>query len=662
MPKRRRVEAADQETEASWEAPRGQLGGGSSADDHELLPVRKPDGQWQRRHTKAKQRPQPEADEEEHGDDGEAASDGGSQGEEESLQKIAAAVESDAAKRSNIAQLSAAILENPHKHVGQLKELLVYAKHRESSPTVQRLALLSAAAVMRDLIPAYRIRPPTEKELKMQVSKEVEALRTFESKFLTLYEQGVNALRNWLASHREAHRAAGVRGLCALLDKGYDFNHRETIIAALVPVANAPDADARGDACAALLRLYEHDTQGDATLLAVKEASNLLKHSSFNVQPELIGTWLHIPLDAAAASSSAEPSSRRAKKRKKTLDPVTRELAAAAGERGDLARMQSRILEHVFVSYARVVKRGAHSPLLPAVLRGVAKFAHHVNVELLLDLYANLRDLLSAGGLSDASSLMCVHALLQLLSGHGQALAVDAKEVQRVLYGLLARASLVSQPSMLATALDCVEHLCKRDRASLLAPRAASIVRRLLSLASTSPPGCAIALLCAASRLLVACPRIGTMFESPEGGGPNLAVLGGAAMPTVGGGVALEEGGADIDSPAAIHSTAWQLSELKVHYHPTVRELAAKLAAREPLPPKFLNATPLSLMNNYSDAHGAFHPAPTPPRPHRLAAAARAAAAKGAAAPTLGAVPSSTLEEVREAERRARERAPVQLS
>ena len=48
---------------------------------------------------------------------------------------------------------------------------------KDRSPAIQRLALLSAVAVLRDLIPAYRIRPPTDKELKMQVSKEVELLR-----------------------------------------------------------------------------------------------------------------------------------------------------------------------------------------------------------------------------------------------------------------------------------------------------------------------------------------------------------------------------------------------------------------------------------------------------------------------------------------------------
>ncbi len=42
-----------------------------------------------------------------------------------------------------------------------------------------------------------------------------------------------------------------------------------------------------------------------------------------------------------------------------------------------------------------------------------------MNVELLLDLFANLRALLNTpNALSDASALQCVHALLQLLSGH----------------------------------------------------------------------------------------------------------------------------------------------------------------------------------------------------------------------------------------------------
>ena len=94
----------------------------------------------------------------------------------------------------------------------------------------------------------------------------------------------------------------------------------------------------------------------------------------------MLATWLKLKVDAATAVNEAAPSTKRGKKRKQGLDPVARELAAAAGERGNLALQHSRILENIFVSYARVVKNGASSPLLPAVLKGIAKFAHQVRV------------------------------------------------------------------------------------------------------------------------------------------------------------------------------------------------------------------------------------------------------------------------------------------
>lgn len=629
--------------DAAGEQPR-RWAGAPRPGEVETLPTRQADGSWKRTYKKKKQT-EPEDE------DGEYDTAQHTEPVNE-IEAAAAEVESAAETRAKIAKLSAQILEAPHKHIGLVGDLLQVATGWKTSPPLQRLALLSASAVLRDLIPAYRVRLPTEKELKMQVTKEVSALRDFEAKLLSHYERCVQLLTRWSSGAGEANKAAGVRGLAALLDKAYDFNHREALIAALVPVANCAHAPSRADACSALVRLFANDSQGDATLEAVRVGSNLLKHSSFNVEPELLATWLHLKVDAATANTGAEPASKKAKKRKRTLDPVARELAAAAGERGNLAHMQGRILEQVFVSYARVVKRGAHSPLLPAVLRGVAKFAHQVNVELLLDLFSNLRVLLSLpvgdGGLSESAALQCVHALLQLLSGHGAALAVDSKDVQLKLYSLLASRTLLEQPTMLATALDCVEHLCKRNRTALLASRAASIVRRLLGVACTAPPAQAIATICACSRLMIACPRLGTMLESPEGSAPlNLALLGG--------GESLEGGmeSGDIDSTAALHSTLWQLTELRRHYHPTVSELAGKLINKESFPARFHQSTPIGLMNAYSDAQGAFHPAPQPPRAHRLAAAAEEAAKSGAPAPTLGVVGASKLAAVRQAEAEA---------
>ena len=360
------------DTEMPWErAPRRKAGHESEDDTggRELLPVRRPDGQWQRRKAApAKAAAAAPA----------AAAEEKTAKRTAELEQIAAEVESAAERRTKIAKCSALLLETPHKNIGLLDDLLQYASKDESA-AIQRLALLSMVAVLRDLVPAYRIRPPTDKELKMQVSKEVELLRTYEKKLLTAYEGCVGVLRRWLKARLEAHRAAAVRGLCTLLDKAYDFNGRDELIAALVPVANESDEALRREACAALQRLYEHDTHGDATLVAVRQASGMLKgQAAAAVHPDLLTTWLSLDMSAAAASAGGAPANKRAKKRKRDMDPVARELAAAAGERGDAGRVQTQILEAVFVSYARIVKHGATNPLLPAVLKGIAKFAHQV--------------------------------------------------------------------------------------------------------------------------------------------------------------------------------------------------------------------------------------------------------------------------------------------
>ena len=53
---------------------------------------------------------------------------------------------------------------------------------------VASLAALSLTAVFKDILPGYRIRLPTEKELQMPVSKEVRELRDFEAALLRAYQ------------------------------------------------------------------------------------------------------------------------------------------------------------------------------------------------------------------------------------------------------------------------------------------------------------------------------------------------------------------------------------------------------------------------------------------------------------------------------------------
>lgn len=221
----------------------------------------------------------------------------------------------------------------------------------------------------------------------------------------------------------------------------------------------------------------------------------------------------------------------------------------------------------LFASYARVIKKCPNSPLLPLVLQGVAQHAHQVNLELLLDLCGAIRVLLRSGAapLPPAAALACVHALLRALSGLGQALTVDTRDVQLRLYQLLRHPTVTHDDALLATALDCIEQL-RRTRAALIAPRVASFIHRLLSLAATSPRAHALELLHATSRLTAACPRVGTVLQ-PD------------ADDAVGAAVADLE---DPDGPLALQSAAWQLPALRRHYHPAIARGARDICTQPP--------------------------------------------------------------------------------
>ena len=158
-----------------------------------------------------------------------------------------------------------------------------------------------------------------------------------------------------------------------------------------------------------------------------------------------------------------------------------------------------------------------------------------------------------------------MHALLRALSGLGQALTVDTRDVQLRLYQLLRHPTVTHDDALLATALDCIEQL-RRTRAALIAPRVASFIHRLLSLAATSPRAHALELLHATSRLTAACPRVGTVLQ-PD------------ADDAVGAAVADLE---DPDGPLALQSAAWQLPALRRHYHPAIARGARDICTQPP--------------------------------------------------------------------------------
>lgn len=64
----------------------------------------------------------------------------------------------------------------------------------DHNPTIQKLALAALMSVYKDVIPGFRIRPLSDEELKIKVSKDVKKLRNFEQGLVTGYQIYVEKL------------------------------------------------------------------------------------------------------------------------------------------------------------------------------------------------------------------------------------------------------------------------------------------------------------------------------------------------------------------------------------------------------------------------------------------------------------------------------------
>jgi len=99
--------------------------------------------------------------------------------------------------------------------------------------------------------------------------------------------------------------------------------------------------------------------------------------------------------------------------------------------------LQTETLKNIFLLFFRILKNVENSPLLPAVLEGMAKFSHLINIELLMDLLDTLKKLLPSPNLSLISKLHCIVTAFQTLKLQGNTINIDLKDFYSHLYSLL---------------------------------------------------------------------------------------------------------------------------------------------------------------------------------------------------------------------------------
>lgn len=324
--------------------------------------------------------------------------------------------------QEEIARLAGMINEDPEEHAGSFKKL-AQVGGEGAHPTVQKIVLLSQAAIYKDAVPGYRIRAYKDEDMNNKVSKDVRRTRQYEHSLVTNYQTYIRTLVD-LCRNRDEDKAdlktTAFSCVCSLLLAIPHFNFRTELLNVLVHELSSrqPSVHFR-KSLETLETFFETDEDGGPSLEAVTLLAKMMKAKDYDIREEVLNTFFHLRLlnELSAKSSTSrtdrpedvsklhgrrvkkEKREHRSKKEKKiakerrVIEKDMRE-ADAAVDYEAREKMQSETLKLVFVTYFRILKERIPQ-LTGAVLEGLAKFAHLINQDFFGDILEALKDIIN---------------------------------------------------------------------------------------------------------------------------------------------------------------------------------------------------------------------------------------------------------------------------
>ncbi|KAK4285685.1 hypothetical protein QN277_002353 [Acacia crassicarpa] len=525
-------------------------------------------------------------------------------------------------KKLKLAELGNALLTNPESNIKLLKEMIQIAKENDQS--IVKLGLLSLLAVFKDIIPGYRIRLLTEKELEMKVSKTVKKMRYYESTLLSAYKAYLQRLID--LEHQPLFQHVAVRCICTLLDANPHFNFRQILLGTVVNNISSTNDAIRKLCCSTIKSLFINDGKhgGEATVEAVRLIADQVKAHNCQLHPESIEVFLSLSFDVDLRKSEKADDDHRVKnkknKKRKNMDEsnqlqqnerkkskqelmskMREEVEAdykAASFTPDIMeqrQMQSETLSAVFETYFRVLKHtmestavrpeansgtssdavGSH-PLLAPCLKGLAKFSHLIDLDFMNDLMIHLKKLASgssnSGNTSDklpkcltvSERLQCCIVAFKVMRNNLDALNVDLQDFFVHLYNLL----LEYRPGrdegeVLAEALKMM--LCEDKQHDM--QKTAAFIKRLATISVCFGSPESMAALVTVKHLLQKNVKCRNLLENDTGGGSIAGLI-----------PKYQPNSTDPSLSGAFASVLWELNLLSKHYHPAISTIASAIS------------------------------------------------------------------------------------
>ncbi|GAA5998501.1 Noc3p [Rhodotorula paludigena] len=373
---------------------------------------------------------------------------------------------------------------------------------------IRIMAMVSLLAVFMDVVPGYRIRELSEAEKDVQVSQIVARQREWENGLVSTYKRFLEICEAEVTEDTPIAPAA-LHCLCSLAKEKTDFNFSVNILDVVVKRLGRKGWDEGHQICLdAVIYLFQNDTTSSAftSLHLVRLISRLVRARGFAVRPEVISALLNLRLkdelgkgtrasaDAVyreregkngivrwnkeknhrgrkggkAKEAMSKKGSKKARQARKEQEQIDKEMREAEGEinQEERERNMTETLKLLFALYFRIVKLDYRSPLLPAALEGLARFAHLVNIDFFRDLLECLKGHIYRG--TDAQEngdeeddgddgaissfhvkrndtrekLLCVVTAFELLQGQGESLNIDLGDFVSALYALILPLSL----------------------------------------------------------------------------------------------------------------------------------------------------------------------------------------------------------------------------
>ena len=396
-----------------------------------------------------------------------------------------------------MAQLANEVMSKPQENYKLLHTLREYAQHPDLTLKEQQLGLLSLCRIYMDILPEYRIREYTDKDLGSKLKKDVKNLRNFEHGILQQYQLYLKHLHQIIDSGFTATNTmrlslthTAIKCLQQIIYAKPNFNFRKNILEVLCSKANHGSfnlSDCELLCIETLTELINRDNHGLLSLEITQFIVQIVNKRHFNVHENVLGLLCNLTLTERIIETkpgkrkNKDFLSRKQKKHYKKEREVEKEMreAEATYNNEEQIQFQRQMLEALFQIVFKILKKGEPDCRLiyPSIML-IGQFGHLISLEIVPSVFTMLREIALNTNYSLNSRVACGYAAKMLLFRGSDELSLDLTSFFIAYYRLLDDL-VITDVKMIEMYMTTLSDLLWRTRVTTSPERVAAFLKKL---------------------------------------------------------------------------------------------------------------------------------------------------------------------------------------